>query len=100
MAFPFQFIFTTFLSVLLAICDGSNVRRFYGELIDTFKTALLCFDTLSFCDGECYVVETFIFYSFHDYVAHTYIQSTGVCYFTLCFYFYIRYSESDYRVLT
>ena len=35
--------------------------RFYGEIIDTFGTALHRFDTLSLCDGEFYVVETFIF---------------------------------------
>ena len=73
--------------------------RFCGKINDTFFTVLHHFDMWSFCDGGSCVVESFLFYSFHDYVAHIYILSTSVLVLYFIFHLY-RYYGSDYRVLT
>jgi len=59
------------------------------------------FDTWSFCDGGCYIVEPFVFFLFSIIMWPVLIYTLRASAFLLdIIYFYIRYPESDYRVLT
>jgi hypothetical protein len=61
MAFPFQFIFTTFLSELLTILRWVQCNALLWISYWYVYASFAPFWHIVVCDGECYVVETFIF---------------------------------------
>ena len=63
MVFSFQFIFTAFLSVLLAILRWVKMECIFVDKLPIRFYSLHRFDTWLFCDGGCYVVEPFIFFT-------------------------------------
>ncbi len=63
MAFPFQFIFTTFYQCCWLFCDGSNVTRFMGKLWIRLLQLCTVLTHGRFAMGKCSADETFLFFT-------------------------------------
>jgi hypothetical protein len=100
MAFPFQFIFTTFYQCCWLFCDGSNVTCFMDKLLIRLLQLCTVLTHGRFAMGN--VLQSKRFYSLQfPWLCGPYLYTIYMhLLFHSIFYFYIRYSESDYRVLT